>query len=72
MIPEKTIIFLDEIQLLYQRREELKKQGKIDSTSQDIITAMKAVVLEGKYRFILSGSLLGVTINDIILIIMVV
>lgn len=67
MIPEKTIIFLDEIQLLYQRREELKKQGKIDSTSQDIITAMKAVVLEGKYRFILSGSLLGVTINDIIL-----
>lgn len=67
MIPEKTIIFLDEIQLLYQRREELKKQGKIDSNSQDIITAMKAVVLEGKYRFILSGSLLGVTINDIVL-----
>lgn len=67
MIPNKTVIFLDEIQLIYQRREELKKQGKIDSTSQDIITAMKSVVLDEKYRFILSGSLLGVTINDIVL-----
>ena len=67
MIPHKTLIFLDEIQKVYQKRDELKKSGKLSSLSQDIITAMKAIVEEGEYRFILSGSLLGVTVKDVIL-----
>ena len=65
MVPYKTVIFLDEIQLIYKRRDELKENGKLPPTSQDIITAMKSLVKEGSYRFILSGSLLGVTIKDI-------
>lgn len=67
LIPHETVIFFDEIQLLYVRREELYKQGKLDLTTSDIITAMKYCVLDGKYRFILSGSLLGATLNNILL-----
>lgn len=65
MAPNKTVIFLDEIQLVYQRREEMIANGLISSTSQDIITAMKDMVQKGEYRFILSGSLLGVLIKDV-------
>ena len=65
MVEDHTVIFLDEIQLVYQRREELKKENKLPSGSQDIISAMKALVEEGHYRFILSGSLLGVIIKDV-------
>lgn len=67
LIPHETIIFFDEIQLLYKRREALQKQNKLDPNSQDLITAMKPLVKEGMYRFILSGSLLGVTLNTIVL-----
>lgn len=67
MVPYKTVIFFDEIQFLYQRRDELKKQGKLNPNSQDIITAMKSLVIEGKYRCILSGSLLGAVAKDIAL-----
>ena len=65
MIENKTAIFLDEIQLVYQRRDKLKSKGKLPSKSQDIISAMKSLVAKGQYRFILSGSLLGVAIKDI-------
>lgn len=67
MVPGKTVIFLDEIQLVYKERERLKKLGKIGSESQDILTAMKQNVIDGEYRFILSGSLLGIFINDVLL-----
>ena len=67
LVEGKTVIFLDEIQLVYSRREELKKRGELPPNSQDIITAMKALVHKGEYRFILSGSLLGVAIKDVIL-----
>ena len=67
MIPYKTVVFFDEIQLVYRRREELKKQGKLNPNSQDILTAIKSNVIDEKYRFILSGSLLGVNINDVVL-----
>ncbi len=67
MHPGKTVIFFDEIQLLYKRRDELKKNGLLEVGSQDIITAMKALVIDGKYRFILSGSLLGVSVKDVVL-----
>ena len=65
LVDNKTVIFFDEIQLVYQRRAELKKQGKLPYDTQDIITAMKALVEKGVYRFILSGSLLGITLKDI-------
>lgn len=67
LIPNKTVIFFDEIQKVYQRRDELKENGTLSSLSQDIISAMKQMVEYGEYRFILSGSLLGVTIKDITL-----
>ena len=67
LIENETVIFLDEIQLVYRRRDELIKNNIISSMSQDLLTAMKEMVQEGKYRFILSGSLLGVTIKNVIL-----
>ena len=67
LVEHKTVVFLDEIQLVYQRRDELKKKGDLSVLSQDIITAMKSIVDKGLYRFILSGSLLGVAIKDIVL-----
>ena len=67
LIENETLIFFDEIQLLYQRREYLKKNHQLDLNTQDIITAIKSLVIDGKYRFILSGSLLGILINDITL-----
>ena len=65
LIQHKTVVFLDEIQLVYQRRDELKKNNALAPISQDILTAMKSLVEKGDYRFILSGSLLGVTLKDI-------
>ena len=67
MIAKETIIFFDEIQLLYQRREELAKRNKLDPDSHDLLTAMKSLVIDGSYRYILSGSLLGVTLNNVVL-----
>lgn len=68
LVENETVIFLDEIQLLYKRREELIKlnNGSIFDY-QDIITLMKDMSIDNKYRFILSGSLLGVTLTNIIL-----
>lgn len=50
LVPHKTVIFLDEIQ-------ELK--------DFDLITLSKFLVDEGSYRFIFSGSLLGVELYDV-------
>ena len=66
MVEGETVIFLDEIQLVYQYREKLIK-GTSKFAYQDILTAMKSLSIEGKYRFILSGSMLGVSINNVIL-----
>lgn len=67
LVPHETLIFLDEIQLVYKRKEDLRKQGEDVHSYSDIVTAMKSFVEKGAYRFILSGSLLGVYINDILL-----
>ncbi len=48
MIPGKTLIFLDEVQVC-----------------KEIITAIKFLVEDGSYRYILSGSLLGIELKDI-------
>lgn len=65
MIPGKTLIFFDEIQLLYRRREEMRKEGKLPAASLDVVSLMKPLVNDGRYRFILSGSLLDVTLSDV-------
>ena len=64
LVPHETAIFFDEIQILYQKRDE---KPDLKSKTIDLITAMKELVTKGEYRFILSGSLLGVTIKDITL-----
>ena len=48
LVPNETLIFLDEVQ-----------------ECKEIITAIKFLVEEGSYQYILSGSLLGVKIKDI-------
>lgn len=48
LVPHKTVIFLDEIQVC-----------------KEIVTTIKFLVEEGSYRYILSGSLLGVELSDI-------
>ncbi len=67
LFKDKVVIFLDEIQLVYRRRDELKRNGRLAPTSLDIITAMKSLIEKVPYRFILSGSLLGVTLKGIVL-----
>lgn len=49
MVPGESVIFLDEIQLL---------------KDFDLVTMMKFLVDEGSYRFIFSGSLLGIEMYD--------
>ena len=66
LIENETIIFFDEIQLLYKRRNELLENAS-EFEYVDILTIMKPLSINGKYRFILSGSLLGVTLNNIVL-----
>ena len=66
LVENETIIFFDEIQILYKRREELLKNGSAFEYL-DILTIMKSMSIEGKYRFVLSGSLLGVSLNNIVL-----
>ena len=66
LVKGSTVVFLDEIQLLYKRREELSEKGSIFDYA-DVVTLMKSASLKGEYRFILSGSLLGVTLNSVVL-----
>lgn len=61
-------VFFDEIQLLYRRRRELKEKNPeaLDGTV-DLITIIKSVVQKDKRRYVLSGSLLGVTLEGVVL-----
>lgn len=65
LIKDKTVIFFDEIQILYKYRDELKRKGEIDETYVDLLTLMKPFSIKNEYRFIVSGSLLGVAMKDI-------
>ena len=48
LIPNKTLIFFDEVQ-----------------ECPEIVTSIKFLVDEGSYRYVMSGSLLGVELNDL-------
>ena len=65
--PSETVIFLDEIQLVYEERMPLKTDGKVLPETMDLLTLTKPLVLDGHYRIALSGSLLGVSLNDVVL-----
>lgn len=44
----------------------MKRSGIIQNYS-DLLTSLKEQVINSHYRFILSGSLLGVNVNDVLL-----
>ena len=48
MIPEKTLIFFDEIQVV-----------------KEIVTAIKFLVEDKRFKYILSGSMLGIELKDL-------
>lgn len=61
-----TYLFLDEIQMVYLRREQLKlSDPDLYERTVDPITLSKAIVEDGRYRIVFSGSLLGVCLNGI-------
>ena len=67
LVPHETVIFFDEIQLLYKRREELASNGELNPNMQDLLTTIKHLVIDGSYRYILSGSLLGIALNNVVM-----
>lgn len=66
LTPNKTCIFLDEIQEIYKYRKELQKSNpELYYKTIDPITLIKALVDEGRFRYVLSGSLLGINLSEI-------
>ena len=60
------ILFLDEIQCYYEVREKrIKENPRFAEDNIDIITLSKETVNKGKFRLIMSGSLLGVAVMNI-------
>ena len=61
-------VFLDEIQEVYIRREEMKEdEPSLLRQTIDPITLLKGLVEDGRYRYIVSGSLLGVSLFGVAL-----
>lgn len=68
LIPGKSAIFFDEIQLIYKRRKQLEKNNPdIFNNTIDLITLIKPLVQTSKYRYAISGSLLGTSLDGILL-----
>ncbi len=66
LTPHQTCIFLDEIQEIYRFREDLSKSDpELYHRTIDPITLMKKLVDDGKYRYAISGSLLGISLLEI-------
>ena len=60
------VLFLDEIQYYYEiRNKRIEADPKFAEQYVDIITLSKDIVERGKFRLIMSGSLLGVAIMNI-------
>ena len=63
---EDDVLFLDEIQYYYEAREKRIQLDPLFSEKYiDIITLSKEIVEKGKFRLIMSGSLLGVAIMNV-------
>ena len=66
-LDDDTVIFFDEIQELYIYREKkMKVKEDIYIGKTDLISLTKYLVKEKRSRYIFSGSMLGVTINNVI------
>ena len=62
----ETFVFLDEIQEVYSYRRELeKKDPELYFSTVDPITLIKGLVEEARFRYALSGSLLGINLSGI-------
>lgn len=62
----RTCVFLDEIQEVYSYREELKKTRPEEvRLTIDPIALMKELVEDGRFRYAISGSLLGIKLSQI-------
>ncbi len=61
MVPGKTLIFIDEIQQI----DVYKREHGMENSSFDLLTLVKALVIDGRYRFAFSGSLLGVSLSGV-------
>ena len=65
---DKSVVFFDEIQLIYRRRDEMvKRDPKSCDGTVDIVTLIKDVASKDKRRYIISGSLLGVNMEGVLL-----
>ena len=63
---EGDVLFFDEIQIYYEERNKrIEKDPTFASNYVDILTLSKTIVDQASYRFILSGSLLGITLFNI-------
>ncbi len=66
LIPHQTCVFLDEIQEIYQARETLLRNNpQAYHSSVDLITLIKKLVEDGRFRYALSGSLLGISLSGV-------
>ncbi len=66
LIEKESCIFLDEIQEVYRYREDLLKTNpELYHKTIDPITLIKKLVDEGRFRYALSGSLLGLNLSYI-------
>ena len=64
--PNETLIILDEIQEIYNYRRELeKKDPELYFSTVDPITLIKGLVEEARFRYAMSGSLLGINLSGI-------
>lgn len=62
----ETCVFLDEIQETYRYRKELSKiNPELHRRTIDPITLMKRLVEDGRFRYALSGSLLGLNLSEV-------
>ena len=63
---EGDVVFFDEIQVYYEARQRaIAANPEFANRSTDLLTLAKPIAEQGKYRLILSGSLLGVTVFGI-------
>ncbi len=64
LIPLKSAVFLDEIQEIYNYRESLlNADPSTYYATIDPLTLIKPLVEEGRFRYALSGSLLGINLS---------
>lgn len=63
---QNDVLFLDEIQIYYEQRAKMiEKDPEFEKNYVDILTLAKPIAEKGPFRFVLSGSMLGVTLFNV-------